>query len=54
MVCNHILELTFQQQIFMIFIVEYFYQNGFLKIAKKYFKIYQICKIRGEFLDTIH
>jgi hypothetical protein len=29
---THILELTFKQQIFMIFIVDYFYQNKFLKI----------------------
>ena len=31
---THILELTFKQQIFMIFIVDYFYQNEFLKIEK--------------------
>ena len=32
---KHILELTFKQQIFMICIVDYFYQNEFLKIKKK-------------------
>ena len=31
---THILELLFKQQIFMIFIVDYFYQNEFLKIEK--------------------
>ena len=31
---THILELTFKQQIFMIFIVVYFCKKGFLKIEK--------------------
>ena len=31
---TYILELTFKQQIFMIFIVDYFYQKEFLKIEK--------------------
>ena len=31
---TRILELTFKQQIIMIFIVDYFYQNKFLKIEK--------------------
>jgi hypothetical protein len=31
---THILELTFKQQIFMIFIVDYFCKKGFLKIKK--------------------
>ena len=30
----HILELTFKQQIFMIFIVDYFCKKEFLKIEK--------------------
>jgi hypothetical protein len=29
---THILDLTFKQQIFMILIEDYFYQNEFLKI----------------------
>jgi hypothetical protein len=32
---THILELTFKQQIFVIFIVDYFYQKEFLKIEKR-------------------
>ena len=32
---TNILELTFKQQIFMIFIVDYFCKMGFLKIEKK-------------------
>jgi len=31
---THILELTFKQQIFMIFILDYFCKKGFLKIEK--------------------
>ena len=31
---KHILELMFKQQIFMIFIVDYFCKKGFLKIEK--------------------
>ena len=31
---THILELTFKQQIFMIFIVDYFCKKGFLEIEK--------------------
>ena len=31
---THILELMFKQQIFMIFIVDYFCKKGFLKIEK--------------------
>jgi hypothetical protein len=31
---THILELTFKDQIFMIFILDYFYQDEFLKIEK--------------------
>ena len=30
----HTLELRFKQQIFMIFIVDYIYKKGFLKIEK--------------------
>ena len=30
----HTLELRFKRQIFMIFIVDYIYQKGFLKIEK--------------------
>ena len=33
---THILELTFKQQIFMIFIVDYFYQNEFFKIESSW------------------
>ena len=31
----HTLELRFKRQIFMIFIVDYIYQKGFLKILKR-------------------
>ena len=32
----HTLELQFKQQIFMVFIVNYIYQKGFLKIEKNF------------------
>ena len=34
----HTLELWFKRQIFMIFIVDYFCKEGFLKIKKKFIR----------------